>query len=144
VGHKELAGRLADLLAAAAALSERWRYAAEEEGPVTAGHREVLRELALSGPQTVPQLARARSVSRQNIQILTNALLKEKLVAREANPAHQRSHLIRLTPRGRRLVEESLGREERRLRHLEVPVTRGEVKTAVRVLRAVCTALEGK
>jgi hypothetical protein len=41
---------------------------------MTAGKRGVLKGLDRLGPQTVPQMARARPVSRQHIQTLVNRL----------------------------------------------------------------------
>ena len=52
------------------------------------------------GPQTVPQLARARPVSRQHIQKLANEMAAAGLVRFVANPAHKRSQLIEATPLG--------------------------------------------
>src|SRR5260370_31350670 len=68
----------------------------------SAGRRGVLRSLDTLGPQSVPQLARARPVSRQHVQVLVTGLLEDGLVAMEENPAHRKSPLVRLTPKGRR------------------------------------------
>src|SRR5262245_25632462 len=66
-------------------------------GELTAGRRGVLRGLDRLGPQTVPQMARARPVSRQYIQMLVNELESEGLVELVENAAHKRSRLVRLT-----------------------------------------------
>lgn len=59
-----------------------------------------MRTLALSGPLTVPQIARMRPTSRQRMQRLANELVDEGLVEFIDNPKHRRSKLVRLTPKG--------------------------------------------
>lgn len=63
-----------------------------------------LRSLQMQGPQTVPQIARARPVSRQRIQRLADEAAEAGLVEFTDNPAHRRSKLVRLTPEGATLV----------------------------------------
>src|SRR5688572_24829671 len=59
-----------------------------------------LRSLALLGPLTVPQIAQMRPTSRQRMQRLADELAAEGLVDFIENPKHQRSKLVRLTPKG--------------------------------------------
>ena len=59
-----------------------------------------MRSLAQLGPLTVPQIARMRPTSRQRMQRLANELAAEGLVEFVDNPQHQRSKLVRLTPKG--------------------------------------------
>jgi DNA-binding MarR family transcriptional regulator len=113
------------------------------QGEATAGKRGVLRDLAHRGPRTVPQLARARPVSRQHIQVLVNGLLEEGLVERAENPAHRRSPLVRLTAKGARRVERMEEREAVLLARLRLPVSGDELETSARVLRALRRAFEG-
>lgn len=90
-----------------ALLFHRLRIVADQvhhHGEMTGGLRSILRGLDKQGEQTVPELARARSVSRQHVQTLVNQLVEEGLVEFIANPAHKRSPLARLTPRGRKTV----------------------------------------
>ena len=70
------------------------------QGEITAGRRGVLESLHREGPRTVPQLARARPVSRQHIQKLVDPLAAEGLVELVDNPRHKRSKLVRLTAAG--------------------------------------------
>jgi len=58
-------------------------------GKLSTSHRAVLESLYKGGPQTVPEMARARPVSRQHIQKLVNVLLDEELVQTVPNPAHK-------------------------------------------------------
>lgn len=85
------------------ALFHRVRWVAEQiygvDGRSTA-RRGILRGLARYGPRTVPQLARARSVTRQHVQEVVDHLAATGLVELVANPAHARSRLVRATRRG--------------------------------------------
>jgi len=63
--------------------------------------RAVLEFLDRGGTQTVPEIARQRSVTRQHIQVSVNALLTAGWVEDRPNPAHRRSPLIAITASGR-------------------------------------------
>jgi DNA-binding MarR family transcriptional regulator len=65
------------------------------------GEFGILRMLVLDGPQTVPEMARSRPVSRQHCQIITNGLEAQGYVEFIENPKHKRSHLVRATRAGR-------------------------------------------
>ena len=52
-------------------------------------------------PMTVAQIARAWSLARQSVQRVADLLEQDGLVSYEANPAHRRASLVRLTPQGR-------------------------------------------
>ena len=66
------------------------------------GGWSILQTLGRLGPQTVPDIARTRALSRQNIQVLVNRLESQGYVAVTPNPAHKRSGLVELTEHGRR------------------------------------------
>ena len=84
----------------------------EEEG-ISTSMRGVLEGIYRNGPQSVPQMARARPVSRQFIQQIVNALLEKGLVELGPNPAHKRSDLVALTDQGRHLFETVRAREKK-------------------------------
>jgi len=67
------------------------------------GYWSVLRLLKLNGAQTVPQIARYRYVPRQSVQKLANEMLEDGVIELVNNPAHKRSKLLRLTPKGEAL-----------------------------------------
>lgn len=69
--------------------------------PLAAAQRAVLEFLDRGGPQSVPDIARQRSVSRQHIQVSVNALVERGWAEARPNPAHRRSPLIALTSAGR-------------------------------------------
>jgi DNA-binding MarR family transcriptional regulator len=143
-----MAGRsqlLQSLIDETRSLMHRLKVAAEAlhgQGETSAGRRGVLIDLARRGAMTVPALARLRPVSRQHIQALVNPMLDEGLVELVDNPAHRRSRLVRVTGRGRRLIESMLAREHRLLDRLPVDASDAELRRAAAVLRGVRVALE--
>jgi len=73
---------------------------------ITLGELSILRSLEREGPQTVPEIARARPVPRQPVQRMANRLAQRKLIEFVANPRHARSKLLRITPKGSRLFQQ--------------------------------------
>jgi DNA-binding MarR family transcriptional regulator len=110
-------------------------------GKLTAGRRGILRGLDRLGPQTVPQMARARPVSRQYIQMLVNELEAEGLVEVYENHAHRRSRLVRLAAAGRDALAAMRQREAELYTILRIPVTAEELRKAAGALRRVREAL---
>jgi DNA-binding MarR family transcriptional regulator len=83
----------------------RIRAVGQKTGLITSwggGAFGFMRSLALLGPLTVPQIAQMRPTSRQRMQRLADELAAEGLVEFIDNPKHQRSKLVRLTPKGDR------------------------------------------
>ena len=66
----------------------------------TAARWRVLGSL-VNGPMTVSQIAADWWLARQSVQRVADLLERDGLVAYEANPAHRRAQLVRLTPSGR-------------------------------------------
>ncbi len=79
---------------------------------VTAAMRAVMEALYEGGEQTVPQIARSKSVTRQHIQVLVNNLLEPGIVVTRANPDDMRSPLVTLTKKGRAAFKRMRQREE--------------------------------
>ncbi len=69
---------------------------------ITAAMRGVMENLDDDGPQTVPDIARTKQVSRQHIQILADQLAEAGMASFKDNPAHKRSSLLSLTAKGTR------------------------------------------
>ena len=109
---------------------------------VTAPRRAVLEYLHRHGPSTVPDIARARLVTRQHIQVLADGLLADGLVARTPNPAHQRSPLLALTGDGAALITLLLEREQQFLRRQLGGIDPAAVTAAAQVLAAVRAGLD--
>jgi DNA-binding MarR family transcriptional regulator len=82
---------------------------------VSASLRAVLEHLEAHGPVTVPDMARAKKVTRQHIQQLVDAGIGAGLAEARPNPAHRRSPLIALTPKGAEVFAEIRKRERKAL-----------------------------
>jgi DNA-binding MarR family transcriptional regulator len=104
--------------------------------------RGVLRDLSRLGPRTVPQLARGRPVSRQSVQMLVNRLIAEDLAELIRNPEHKRSQLVRLTSRGRALLDEMEKGETTFLSNLDLDLSLNELRSGARILHRFREALE--
>jgi DNA-binding MarR family transcriptional regulator len=98
-----------ELVFATARAFFRFRAAGARIGAVTpwgGGLIGMMHGLKWGGPQTVPQIARARPVSRQRIQKLADEMAEQGLVEFIDNPAHKRSKLVRLTRKGEESYDE--------------------------------------
>ena len=104
--------------------------------------RGILRDLYRLGPRTVPQLARGRPVSRQSVLMLVNRLISDGLVESSRNREHKRSYLVRLTPRGKALLEEMWSRETALLNSLNLDLSLDDLQAATNVLHRLRDALE--
>lgn len=136
---------LARLLTEAALLSQA--VAARDERlqareAVTPGLGAILALLKEDGASTVPAIARKRHVSRQNVRSVVHRLRTLALVEQVPNPAHHRSHLVRLTKKGRRAVARIQARERRSLLRLDVQVRPSLLLAACDALRAVRRAID--
>ncbi|GAA0650159.1 MarR family transcriptional regulator [Streptomyces thermocarboxydovorans] len=141
----ELAHRLTEVYDVVGPLYRRVQRLVEQnlapEG-LSVGVRAVLTLLHRGGPMTVPEMGRAQSISRQFVQRMVNDAAERGLVESVPNPAHRRSSLIRLTPRGSSLITAVLDREHRMLREVGGDLTDAEVTACLRVLGAMLSALD--
>jgi DNA-binding MarR family transcriptional regulator len=112
--------------------------------PVTLAKRGVLEYLERRGAATVPRIAHSRRVTRQHIQVIVNGLSQQRWVRLRENPAHKRSALVELTPRGQQAIAAIRAREAQFLSGLPFKVSGGDLKQARKVLRSVRNTLEGK
>jgi DNA-binding MarR family transcriptional regulator len=69
-------------------------------------------------PQTVAQMARQMGHARQSVQRLADVLAKEGLVVYKDNPADQRTRLLKLTPKGGKILAEIYAQNEEWSRHM--------------------------
>ncbi len=106
--------------------------------------RGILRDLYRLGPRTVPQLARGRPVSRQNVLMLVNRLITERMAESMRNPEHKRSYLVRLTSRGKTFLEEMWSRETDLLNSLDLNLSDEDLQAAAKVLHRLREALENQ
>jgi DNA-binding MarR family transcriptional regulator len=56
-------------------------------------------------PRSVADIARVMGLTRQSVQRTADLLAEDGLVEYAENPAHRRAKLVRLTPRGRRVLD---------------------------------------
>jgi DNA-binding MarR family transcriptional regulator len=108
-----------------------------KECKLSAGGVTILQILAQQGPQTVPQIARIRFTSRQNIQVLVNGLQREGCVELSSNPAHKRSGLVGITGKGREWLARETEREGHFLERLTPRFSEAAVLAAAGLLREV-------
>ena len=111
---------------------------------VTAAMRAVMEALHDGGRQTVPQIARGKSVSRQHIQMLTNKLVAARLVAASPNPDDKRSPLVDLTDKGRVTFETMRHRERAVLDDLARVLDARNADATLQTLRALHAYLDGR
>ncbi len=124
----------------AVALFWRVRYVADQihtTGGRSETARGVLRGLVRYGARTVPQLAFARSVTRQHTQEVVDTLLADGFVRRVPNPAHVRSWLITPTARGVAAVAALDAADDHTMAVIgkQLRATKSDVAATVRVLR---------
>jgi len=143
--RKSSGGTVRGVVEEAIALYHRIRWVSEqvygEEGRSTA-RRGILRGLVRYGAQSVPALARARSVTRQHVQEVVDALLEHDLVTLEPNPAHKRSPLVKATSAGEVLVKEMDDIDTRVLSTVSDVVSARDMELTVRTLRTLRNAFE--
>ena len=106
---------------------------------ISMGMRAVLEYLDRNGATTVPQMARARRVTRQRIQTLVNTLQQLDLVEALDNPASKRSPLIALTTAGSATIGQMRKREGELM---QVPVDDQKILDATATLVELRNELE--
>lgn len=112
------------------------------KGKVIVREPGLLKLLDRRGAKTVPQLARAKQVSRQYVQTQINRFAEKGLVEFVANPAHRRSPLVRLTGKGKEFVDDVNRRETELYKNLGVDIPERDLRNAATVLRTVRELLE--
>ena len=119
------------------ALSIRLKHAPGSEGDLLAAGCGILRILQTTGAQSVPQIARTRLTSRQNIQISVNRLQAQGFVELRPNPAHKRSALVSLTEKGKASLTKARNEEERALAETTQHLQSVKVISAIGLLREI-------
>ena len=109
------------------------------DSKVSMGMRAVLEYLDRNGDATVPDVARARRVSRQRIQTLVNPLLEMDLAESIRNPASKRSPLITLTTTGTKTILEMRRREGRQM---QLAMSETKIREAAQTLSELRRGLE--
>ncbi len=125
------------LLAQVNALAIRLRQPGTALGHLPAAEHAVLDILHTAGPMTVPDIARERSTSRQNIQILVDKLEAVGRVESVPNPAHKRSDLVRLTSEGTRWLVANEPGYRQFLSEIEAELPQSDIQSGLSVLRRI-------
>ncbi len=110
---------------------------------ITAATRAVMEHVAETGPDTVPNIARVKKVSRQHIQQLADALVDAGLATWKENPQHKRSKLLHLNGRGADRFAVVRKREAAALSTLAGQLDDLDVTSAARTLANVRGLLDG-
>jgi DNA-binding MarR family transcriptional regulator len=92
-------------------------------------------------PMTVAQIARAWSLARQSVQRVADLLEQDGLVSYEANPAHRRASLVRLTPQGRSALRRIQAAQHEWADDLGREIGIDDLATANRILARLLDAL---
>jgi DNA-binding MarR family transcriptional regulator len=112
---------------------------------LTSARWQVIGAVALAGPpQPVANLARNMGLTRQAVQRTVNELHGEGIVTFAANPHHRRAKLVSLTDKGRAAYVEAMRRQVPWARRLARRLGASDVAAAIRVLKALTTALEAR
>lgn len=80
---------------------------------LTSALRAILEAASEEGARTVPQIAAAKSVSRQHIQKHVDMLIASGHIELRPNPSHKRSPFVGLTKKGAKAFAEMKRREGR-------------------------------
>jgi len=107
---------------------------AQRTGLLRRTESQLLIILNSTGPQTVPQVARHLTTSRQSIQMIINRLQRQGLVELILNPAHQRSSLIRLSSSGQEAAKTAAEQTRQLLARLADQLNPDEVASTAATL----------
>ena len=104
---------------------------------INTSQRALLEFLYQQQPQTVPQIAREKSVSRQHIQSVANELLSLDLISSSRNPDHKRSRYLRLTTKGKSLYKSIRKKETVLVQQMETVFWQEDLETTSATLRSI-------
>jgi DNA-binding MarR family transcriptional regulator len=93
-------------------------------------------------PRTVSQIARVMGLTRQSVQRTADRLRTEGLVTYVDNPAHRRAKLVRLTARGRSVLDWITRRQVAWANELGAELGEAELRRTLRVIHAFREILE--
>jgi len=108
---------------------------------ISAQERAAMEFVHAWGPMSVPDLARNFHVSRQNIQIRVNGLMKRGLMEKRPNPAHKKSALIALSADGAALFAKVREAERAVVDQIFAGIETEEIKAASATLSKLLHAM---
>jgi DNA-binding MarR family transcriptional regulator len=153
--HKKSAGlvidrkaeAIAELMLEVAQCFFRIRALGQKTGLITSwggGAFGLMRSLALLGPLTVPQIARMRPTSRQRMQRLADELAADGLVEFIDNPKHQRSKLVRLSPKGDVRYQKLSARFLAIASTMGADLSEADIRETVKIVRRIGDEAKGR
>lgn len=142
-GIDQIVELLAEVNALAIRLRQTDKIQSSSRSRLAGAEHTVLDIVDRLGPLTVPQIARERSTSRQNIQILIDRLESQGRVEVFGNPGHKRSALVRLTQQGKTWLHTAEQGQNDWLSGIGSNLSGKEVKEATLLLRTVHGLLRG-
>lgn len=92
--------------------------------------------------QTIPELAFRMGQARQGVFRLCKIMLRDGLVEMSDNPSHQKSKLVRITDKGRRIFETANLRQDVSALRLRANLNDDEIAVAVQVLSKLAETLQ--
>ena len=93
-------------------------------------------------PMTVPDIARAMGQSRQAVQRLSNEMVKDGLLATQANPNHQRAKFLILTHSGKNAYEKAMQKQIPWVNSIARELKETDLEVASSVLKQLIAHLE--
>jgi DNA-binding MarR family transcriptional regulator len=96
----------------------------------------------VQGAATIPAVAARMGLTRQAVLKQVNLLVRDDLLTTRANPAHRRSPVLALTPRGTRLLALATAKQRRWARALARQARAADLQCALEVLTRLTEELE--
>jgi DNA-binding MarR family transcriptional regulator len=104
--------------------------------------RWLVLESVATRPETVAHIARGMGLTRQSVQRVADLLAHDGLTAYEDNPEHERSKLVRLTPRGQRALSTIQAAQRAWANRVAAEVGKADLRHASRVVDRLTRALK--
>lgn len=141
VAGTALTNLLVEVTRLAELFTQRGEALAKSEGQTLA--RWLVLETLESGPKPVAEVARHLRLARQSVQRVADLLVRDGLVAYEANPRHRRAKLARLTPVGGKVLARIQRAQREWADRHGAEVGLGDLEQAAQLLRRVRRILTG-
>jgi len=135
VSDEELAGAV--LRASRVFVAVAARSAAQVDGGITLPQYRALVVLASRGPLRPTELAEALAVHPSTVTRLCDRLVAKRLGHRSQAPWSRREILIRLTPKGRRLVDQATARRRDGIAEIIAKIPAREREAMARALHSL-------
>ena len=118
-----------------------WGNTFSEPHGLTSARWQVLGAIArATEAPSIPQIADAMGITRQAVLKQINVLTGDGLVDALPNPAHKRSPLYALTPRGEAAYQAVVGQWQQHVREIAGNFSSADLDAAIRVLSAMSSA----